>query len=80
MGKLIIEGLSAETMAELERRAAANGRSLEEEAADILQSAATPADNIVAQRKAALKWMREHVKGGEGPPYSVDLIREDRDR
>lgn len=84
MGKLVITGLSNETLAALGRRADSHGRTLAEEAAEILQSAAEPPAeppaDLAARRRAALHWMRENVKGADGPPYSIDIIREDRER
>ena len=80
MPNLNIRRLDPETHTKLRVRAARNGRSMEEEARQILRAAVEepPTDERIWD------WLRRRaIERSGGIPsdlYSADLIREDRDR
>jgi antitoxin FitA len=76
MGQVIIRNLDDSTLAALKARAAAHGRSLEQELRILLSEAAKPTRAEVRRSAASIRAL------GHLPP-SVDLdllIREDRER
>jgi plasmid stability protein len=74
MAQVIIRQLDEEVVTRLKRRAASNGRSLEQELRDILIEAAR-------LDWPALRQIADSIRSAGRPgPDSVDLLREDRDR
>lgn len=77
MGEVIIDKLDDEVIRRLEARAAGKGRTLEDEARDILTDAAKPAP----PRKDKRAIMERIANMSGGKPLDIDiveLIREDR--
>jgi plasmid stability protein len=76
MPSILIRDLDKETVKQLKRRAAANGRSLQAEAKEIIERSARQKTFEQLRREA------ERLAKSSGPQKtdSVDLIREDRRR
>ena len=76
MPNILIRDLNKETIKQLKRRAAANGRSLQAEAKEIIERGARH------KTFEELRLMTEKLAKSSGPQKtnSVDLIREDRNR
>jgi plasmid stability protein len=76
MPSLLIRDLDKETIKQLKKRAAANGRSLQAEAKEIIERSAREKTFEQLRRQASL------LAKSSGPQKtnSVDLIREDRNR
>lgn len=82
MASITITGLTDEFVGRLERKAAANNRSVEDEIRSILQQAVEDdAEGMADKQKAFLKRSRELRKLTAGQPQTPAeiLIREDRD-
>jgi antitoxin FitA len=81
MPSLNIRRLDEETHARLRIRAAEHGRSMEEEARQILRSVVT--DAPPANSREFWEWLGDRAKARQGGVRSkldsTDLIREDRD-
>lgn len=76
MGQVLIRNLDDATIASLKARAAANGRSLEQELRLLLGEGAKPTRRQIRETARAIRSLTRQ-------PVSVDLealIREDRDR
>ena len=76
MAQVLVRNLDDATVNALKARAAAHGRSLEQELRLVLTEAAQPTRGEVARTAAAIRQL-------ESKPIGVDLdalIREDRDR
>jgi plasmid stability protein len=76
VAQVLIRNLDDATVAALKARAAAHGRSLEQELRLLLTEAAHPTKGEVVRRAAAIRQLSRE-------PASVDLdalVREDRDR
>jgi antitoxin FitA len=76
MPSILIRDLDKETIKQLKRRAAANGRSLQAEAKEIIQRSAREKTFEQLRREADLLARA----GGPQKTDSVDLIRGDRSR
>jgi plasmid stability protein len=76
MPSILIRDLSKDTVKQLKRRAAANGRSLQAEAKEIIERSARQKTFEQLRREADLL----AKAGGPQKTDSVDLIREDRGR
>ena len=76
MPSILIRDLDKETIKQLKRRAAANGRSLQAEAKEIIERSARQKTFEQLRREADLL----AKAGGPQKTDSVDLIREDRNR
>jgi hypothetical protein len=76
MSQILLRGLDEKTVAKLKERAKRNGRSLEGEARNILETAAGA--SLLETRDILRKWQ----KALAGRPFidSTKLIREDRRR
>lgn len=85
MATIEVRGLDEETIRNLERRAAANGRTVEEEARAILGSVSATMRDLDDQRAAFNDWVHEWFReAGKGPgPHpklpSEVALRWDRD-
>ncbi len=80
MPDVLVRKLAPEVVARLKSRAAAHGRSLQQEAAEILASAAgeTPADALALARRVRERIARRTRAGAASD--STRLVREDRAR
>jgi antitoxin FitA len=76
MPSILIRDLDKETIKQLKKRAAANGRSLQAEAKEIIERSARQKTFEQLRREADLL----AKAGGPQKTDSVDLIREDRRR
>jgi plasmid stability protein len=76
MSQILIRGLDEKMIAKLKARAKRNGRSLEGEARNILESAAGA--SVAQSREIFRKWQQAFA--GRRFTDSTELIREDRRR
>ena len=76
MPSILIRDLDKETIKQLKKRAAANGRSLQAEAKEIIERSARQKTFELLRREAEILRKRN----GPQTTDSVDLIREDRNR
>lgn len=76
MGQVTIRNLDDATIASLKSRAAARGKSLEQELRDVLSAAAHPTQDEVRETAAAIRAKSRHRVEAD----LEALIREDRDR
>ena len=76
MPSILIRDLDKETIKQLKKRAAANGRSLQAEAKEIIERSAR--QKTFEQLRRELEMLRK--SSGPQTTDSVDLIREDRKR
>ena len=77
MAQLLIRNLEDDVVESLKKRAAADGKSLEQSLRDLLREAAMPE---VARRLAIIDRIRAMGPQGKRQSDSTKLIREDRDR
>lgn len=78
MSSLLIPELEADTLARLRDRAAASGRSVEEEAKAVLETALHTGNKSAWDSVAAIR--DRLAASGRSFGDSAELIREDRDR
>jgi plasmid stability protein len=76
MSSILVRGLDPKTIERLKERARLNGRSLQQEAKDILERSAETLTMREA-RRVSERW--RHRLGGRSFSDSAHLIREDRD-
>jgi len=76
MPSILVRDLDKETIKQLKKRAAANGRSLQAEAKEIIERSAYQKTFEQLRREAEML----AKKSGRQKTDSVDLIREDRSR
>jgi len=77
MAQLLIRNLEEQVVEALKKRAAAEGKSLEQSLRDLLREAALPE---VARRMAIIDRIRAMGPASKRQSDSTKLIREDRDR
>jgi len=77
MAQLLIRNLEDDVVTALKKRAAAEGKSLEQSLRDLLQEAALPE---VARRLAIIDRIRAMGPESKRQSDSTKMIREDRDR
>lgn len=77
MAQILIRNLEDDVVKALKKRAAAEGKSLEQSLRDLLREAALPE---VARRLAIIDRIRAMTPPGRRQSDSTRMIREDRDR
>lgn len=77
MPNILVRNLEPETIERLKQRARRNRRSLQAEAKEILEDAATPAELTTDEFRRQAEAIRR-TTAGRHQTDSVDLLREDR--